>query len=87
MVSEVFGASDLEPIWIRPGMLAMAATLGLSLSVALTQNLKLQRKNKDIIKSLHYTERLEFPLMGSILLVILSWGVSIAMLALFAREF
>lgn len=65
----------------------MAATLGLSLSVALTQNLKLQRKNKDIIKSLHCTERLEFPLMGSILLVILSWGVSIAMLALFAREF
>ena len=86
VVSEVFGASNLSPNWIRPGMLAIAATLGVLLSVALIQNLKLQRKSKDIIKSLHDTERLEFPLMGSNLLIILSWGVSIALLALFVRE-
>ena len=86
VVSVVFGASNLTPNWIRTGMLTIAATLGVSLSVALGQNLKLQQKSKEIIESLHDTERLKFSRIGSLLLVILSWGVSILLLALLVRE-
>lgn len=69
--------------WIAEALFAFAAAFAVVMTVTLHQNLNLQDKGRNIIKSLDIkTKRFEFPLRGSWLLFWLSCVLSFSLLVL-----
>jgi hypothetical protein len=80
VVAEAFQLTGKPQIYIRHGLLLFAFGLACCLALALTQNINLQKKGRDIIKALNpCTQRFCFRMRGSISLLILSWMISISL--------
>ncbi len=80
VVAEAFKLTEESPDYIRPMLLLFAFGLAFCLTLALTQNIYLQKKGRDIIKALNpCTKRFCFGMWGSISLLILSWMISISL--------
>lgn len=78
VVAEAFKLPVGTPIYIRHVLLLFALGFAFTLTVTLTQNICLQQKGSVIIKALNpKTKRFSFGMLGSILLLILSWAISI----------
>lgn len=78
VVAEAFKLPAGTPIYIRHVLLLFALGLAVSLTIALTQNIYLQGKSCELIKTLNSeTKRFEFKRFGSWALLILSWVISI----------
>ena len=77
LIAEAFNLPD-QNVWLRPYILLAAFGLAASLTVALWQNLDLQRKNRTLIQKLYPgTERFGFARLGSGLLLALSTLMSV----------
>ncbi len=78
LVAEAFKLPDDAPSWIRNALLLFAFGLSTSLTLALSQNLVLQGKDRKIIETIDpETERFGFLKIGSLALLILSIAISI----------
>jgi uncharacterized membrane protein len=83
VVAEAFQLTAESPDYIRPMLLLFAFSLAICLTIALRQNINLQKKGRDIIKALNpCTKRFCFEMRGSNSLLILSWVISIFLGAL-----
>ncbi len=70
-------ALELPAGWVRNAIFFFAAALAVCLTVALWQNLRLQRKDREIIKDIYKnTRRFGFYKVGSILFLLLSVAAS-----------
>jgi uncharacterized protein (DUF427 family) len=77
LVAEAYKLPNEVPFWVRDILLLFAFTLSVSLFVALSQNLLLQRKNRIIIKDINpQTERVGFVRLGSFLLWLLTLAIT-----------
>ena len=78
LVAEAFKIPDDAPSWIRSALLLFAFGLSTSLTLALSQNLFLQGKDRKRIEAIDKdTEKFGFLKLGSFALLILSIAISI----------
>ncbi len=78
LVAEAFKLPADGPSWVRNALLLFAFGLSISLTLALSQNLVLQGKDRKIIETIDpETERFGFLKIGSLALLILSIAISI----------
>ncbi len=78
LVAEAFKLPDDAPSWVRDALLLFAFGLSISLTLALSQNLILQGKDRKIIETIDpKTKRFGFLKLGSFALLILSIAISI----------
>jgi hypothetical protein len=80
VVAEAFQLTGKPESYVRHGLLLFAFCLACCLTIALRQNINLQKKGRDIIKALNpCTKRFCFEMRGSNSLLILSWVISISL--------
>lgn len=78
VTAEAFKLPVGAPIYAKHMLLLFALGLAFCLTIALTQNIYLQHKGSLIIRALNpTTSRHDFRMLGSLLLLILSWIISI----------
>lgn len=94
LVARAFGLQG-ELSWLRTVLLGIALGLAICLSAALTQNMSLQDKNRDICEKIYekhsapnrtyyqHTARFTFNRIGSGFLLIFSWAMCVVLLLLF----
>ena len=94
VVTQVLGPDGPKEDWIKTVAVGGAAFLGFILSVALYQNLDLQKKSRELIKRLHTdfkgsselmkneTDRYSFCRVGSCLFTGFSWLITLLLSAL-----